>query len=509
MKTLRNILSGKALLLLASLLAGCGAALLLAALLAGCGAATTTPYQRPALNLPAAWQGSKINLASPKDQAALAAAGLSAERLAQDALGFKDPALGRLLAEVLKRNNDLAVAAIKVRRARLTAGLKADALRPTASAEVNGEYSKTLKKGGSDTSHSASGSLAYEVDLWGKLAKERDVAVWEAEATEEDRQSAALSLVATTAELYFQIAYLNQSITLGQASIARGVKTLELAQARYGAGANSSLDTLEAQRNLASLRANQEDLLRQRAAKLTALAVLFDGPPQGVVADPQKLPTATLPKVEEGLPADLLGRRPDLRAAELRLRQALTNVDIERTSYYPTLSLTGTLGSTSSALMEVVKNPVASLLASVTFPFLQWNEMQLNIKITQSEYEQSVVEFRQSLYEALREVEDALSARQYYAAQGMKLSEALESAKKVEKLYEDRYRLGADTMKNWLDAQESRQDTESTLLTNQLNRLVNYLTLYQALGGEPVKPQGQAKRPATTTPSPGLVANRN
>lgn len=485
------------------------ASVVLASLLAGCGAAQTTPYQRPELNLPATWQGAKTGEAGKKDKNEAALAGISPESLASRALGFDDPELGRLLAEALRRNNDLAAAAIKVRQARLAAGLKADALMPSAGVEVSGDYSQNLKDSGNDSSHSASGSLSYEVDLWGKLAKERDMASWEADATEEDRRSAALSLIGTTAELYFQIAYLNESIALGQASIARGVKTLDLAQVRYVSGADSSLDMLEAKRDLASLRANQEDLLRQRAIKRTAMAVLFDGPPVGVVTDPKKLPQGPLPTVQDGLPAEVLSRRPDLRAAELRLRKALANVDVERTSYYPTLSLTGTLGSASSALLEVVNHPVASLLAGVTFPFLQWTEMQLNIKIAQAEYEESVVDFRQTLYEALKEVEDTLASRQYYAAQGIKLQEALDAAKTVEDVYGDRYRLGVETMQVWLDAQESRQGTETSLLDNRLNRLINYVTLYQALGGEPRTSKNETTSAQHTTPSPGLAVSSN
>ena len=312
------------------------------------------------------------------------------------------------------------------------------------------------------------------------------MAQWEAAATEEDLRSTALTLIETTAELYFQIAYLNESIALGHKNIARAHKALELAQVRHRAGADSSLEEMEARRSLASLQANQEDLQRQLAIKRTALAVLFDGSPQGVVGNPQRLPRGPLPTVEEGLPAEVLSRRPDLRAAETRLRKALANVDVTRTSYYPTFSLTGTLGSTSAALVEVVKNPVASLLVGLTFPFLQWNEMQLNVKLAKTQYEQAVVEFRQALYEALKEVEDALSSRQYYAAQGAKLQEALTLAEKVEGTYEIRYRAGAESMQVWLDARANRQEAEASLLQNHLNRLANYLVLCQALGGEPV-----------------------
>ena len=469
-----------------------------ACLLAGCGAAQTN-YHRPKLDLPATWQRTqgKQTLPRGKDTAAQNSnAAILAEihpaALARRALGFNDFELGRLLAAVLQRNNDLAAAAYAVRQARLSAGLRADALMPTLSATLSGDYSRDLSNGHNDTSHGASGSLAYEVDLWGKLAKERDIATWEAAASEDDLRSTALALVGTAAELYFQIAYLNQSIALGRENIALAGKTLELAQVMHQAGASSSLDELEARRSLASLQANQEDLQRQLAVQRTALAILLDGPPQGVVTNPQRLPQGALPTVEEGLPAEILARRPDLRAAETRLRKTLANVEVTRTSYYPTFSLTGTLGSTSAALVEVVQNPVASLLAGMTFPFLQWNEMQLNIKLAQSQYDQAVVNFRQTLYQALKEVQDALSSRQYYAAQGAKLQEAVSLAQQVEVTYETRYRLGADSMQVWLDARATRQDAEASLLANRLNRLVNYLVLYQALGGEPVNQTGES-----------------
>ena len=109
------------------------------------------------------------------------------------------------------------------------------------------------------------------------------------------------------------------------------------------------------------------------------------------------------------MPADLLGRRPDLRAAELRLREALANVDASRASLYPPVTLTGAIGSASPTLSNMLQNPVTSL--GVTLPFLQWNQMQLNIKISKTNYEERVVKFRQALYQAMADVETALSNR--------------------------------------------------------------------------------------------------
>jgi outer membrane protein TolC len=129
-----------------------------------------------------------------------------------------------------------------------------------------------------------------------------------------------------------------------------------------------------------------------------------------IVAERQRLPEGALPAIKAGLPASLLGRRPDLRAAELRLREYLANVDASRASFYPTFTLTGSLGSSSISLEQVLKNPIATLGAGLTLPFLQWNTARLTVAVSQTSYEEAVVNFRQTLYTALSEVENSLAA---------------------------------------------------------------------------------------------------
>lgn len=116
--------------------------------------------------------------------------------------------------------------------------------------------------------------------------------------------------------------------------------------------------------------------------------------------------------------------------------------------------LTGTLGSSSTSLSEVLRNPVAVLATQLALPFLQWNEMRLSVKCSQAEYEEAVVNFRQTLYQALGEVENALSARRMLAEQGASLEQALAAARQVERMYEVRYRAGYVSLKVWLDARK-------------------------------------------------------
>ncbi|MBV5316279.1 MAG: efflux transporter outer membrane subunit [Desulfobulbaceae bacterium] len=445
--------------------------LLLVLLLTGCATQVKTPYQTPAVTLPPAWGQQS-------------AAGTPLQERWWEAFG--DPVLNRLVTEALQRNNDLAAATILVRRAQLQAELADSDQLPSVTVQASTGISRNLGSASNETRNfAASGAVSYEIDLWGKLGSTSDAARWSAQATDEDRASTALALIGTTASLYWQIAYLNQRVTLSQASIDYARRTLELVQLQKAAGAASTLDILEAERNLASQEANQTNLVQQRVEARNALAILFDGPPKPLLTkEPQDLANAGMPEVAAGLPAQLLQRRPDLRAAEARLRVALANTDATRASFYPSINLTGSLGDSSEDLARLLNNPVAALAADLALPFVQWRDMQRTIKISETEYEQAILTFRQTLYNALSDVENSLSARRQLRLQAEKLELTLRTSKQSEELYRIRYQAGGSPLKFWLDAQENRRQAEILLTVNRLSQLQNYITLAKALGGD-------------------------
>ncbi|WP_459617135.1 efflux transporter outer membrane subunit [Bordetella sp. 2513F-2] len=460
-------------------------ALAMALPLGGCGLLDSR-YERPAVQVPPQWtQGLPDDAAQPSGPWWQA---------------FGDPELNRLVGQALARNNDLAAAGVRVRRAQLAAGLARSDLFPLFGGTVDVSRSRNLYGDRQILrSNQAQLTVSYELDLWGRLSRARDAAQWEADATEQDRQSAALSLTGTTAQLYWQIGFINQRLAASTESIAYARRTLELVRAQYAAGGASALEVAEAEQNLSNQQAAHTDLLQQRVEYRNALAILFDGPPDRIVADPQALPRAEPPPVRAGLPADLLGRRPDLRAAELRLRSALAHVDATRLSYYPPITLTGALGTASTALGNLLQDPVGTLGAGLSLPFLQLNSMQLNIDISRADFEERVVTFRQALYQAMADVENALSARTQLTDRARLLAQSLESARRAERLYEVRYRAGAVSLRFWLDAQEQRRNTEIAVAENRLNRLVNQASLYLALGGGdaptvPALPEEQARQ---------------
>ncbi len=394
---------------------------------------------------------------------------------------FGDPNLDRLVEQVLAQNKDLAATAILVRRARLTARLAGDPLLPHLTAAASGEASRADT--GSQNTFSASATVAYEVDLFGRLAATRDAARWEAAATEEDRQAAALSLVGETLQLYWNIGYLNARISSAGQSLAYARDLQRLVQAQKSAGAVSAVEVSEAVLSVQDQVSALSALIQQRVDSRAALTLLLGGGGWPAGGELQTLPKDDLPVLAAGLPADLLSRRPDVRAAELRLREQLAVVQGARSSFYPQISLTGSAGGGSSSLSALLADPVSSLGAGVSLPFLNWNALSLTLKTSKLDQDRAVLLFRQALLNAFIDVDNALSARQQLASQGVALQAALDAATRAERLYGVRYRSGSVALRIWLDAQEARRRAETALLENQQARLVAQAILYQTLGG--------------------------
>jgi outer membrane protein TolC len=189
-----------------------------------------------------------------------------------------------------------------------------------------------------------------------------------------------------------------------------------------------------------------------------------------------------------------------LRAAELRLRKTLSQVDATRAAAYPQFTLTGSVGGSSSELSRVLADPVGTLGAGLLLPFVQWRDVQRNIDISKVDHEVAVRALRQSWYTALSEVDNALASRLRYEQQGERLQVAVSAARDSERLSEARYRAGAVPLKTWLDAQETRRQAENNLALNRFNRLDALITLYQAAGGG-LGEAGAATPSATTATS--------
>ena len=454
-------------------------ALMLSSSLFGCAAVVKTPYQQPNVNMPNNFQNSKA----------------MSQQVHADVYAdqwwtlFGDPQLNQLVNQVLSSNTNLAVAGINLQQARLQAGLAQNKQGPRVSSSISAGHNIELNSG-DDSSRglSLSGGVSYELDLFGKLANQTEATRWEALASEQDLQSTAQSLIATTANLYWQLGYLNERYQIAQQNLASTQKTYELVRTQYRAGAVSGLDLTSAEQAVQSQKATLSQIEQQRVEARTALAVLLHMPVQQLnIQEPARLPRIGLPSIAAGLPADLLARRPDLQAAELRLRKSLATKDATKASYYPSISLTGNLGSSSTSLSNLLQNPALTLGASLSLPFLQYNDMKKDLAISDLDYEKSILQYRQTLYQAFADVENALSARTELNQQVALQERNVQLAEKTERLTEVRYRNGAIALKNLLDAQATTRNAQISLVQTKQSQYNAYVTLMQALGGSPIK----------------------
>ncbi|WP_180042017.1 MULTISPECIES: efflux transporter outer membrane subunit [unclassified Acinetobacter] len=454
-------------------------AFILGSSLVGCAAVVKTPYEAPATQIPTQFQNAKA----------------ISQQVHADTYAdqwwtlFNDAQLNQLVNQVLAANTDLAVAGINLQQARLQAGLAKNKQGPRVSSSVSTGHNFDLNSGDdSSKGVSLSGGVSYEVDLFGRLASQTEAAKWEALATEQDLQATAQSLIATTANLYWQLGYLNERYSIAQKNLASTQKTYDLVKVQYKAGAVSGLDLTQAEQSVQSQKATLSQIAQQKVETRTALAVLLHQPVQQLnIAEPQRLPRIALPTIAAGLPAELLSRRPDLQASELRLRKALANKDATKASYYPSISLTGSLGSSSTSLSNLLQNPALALGASLSLPFLQYNDMKKDLAISDLDYEKAIIQYRQTLYQAFADVENALSNRTELSQQVVLQERNVQLAEKTERLTEVRYRNGAIALKNLLDAQETTRNARLSLVQTKQSQYNTYVTLMQALGGSPIK----------------------
>nr|WP_261281436.1 efflux transporter outer membrane subunit [Serratia fonticola] len=446
-------------------------AILLPLLLSGCGALTKSDYQRPMLSVPAEWrvQDTGSGYLQHTDHW-------------WD--NFEDPQLSMLIGRALTSNNDLAIAGIQLQQARLAAGLTDTNLTPDVSVTGSANNNKNLRNNTTPKeSYSTTLSLSYELDLWGKLARAREQAQWQVEATEQDRQNTALTLIGNTAQYYWQIANLNQQIKQQQAGLEISQQTLALVQSRYASGAAGQLDLLQAKQSLLNRENTYRTLQQQREENRNALAILFNRSPTDRQAERRSLDINQDVPIAKVLPVEVIARRPDVKAAEGRLRAALAGSDVERLSFYPSLSLAASLGSASSIFSQWFSNPVRTLGANAALPFVQWNTVQLTIEKSDLDVKQAAIVFRSQVYNALADVDNAMSQRLSYQQQKINQQQNLQLSQQRLVLARSQYQAGAVSFQSLLDAEDDLLTIETNLSDLQYNYLNATMKLWLALGG--------------------------
>ena len=432
-----------------------------AALITGCTLGPT--YERPAVELPAHWTESP-----PKGVKAPAARWWTM---------YDDPALERLVEEAFASNQDLALATARVDEARALSQIADSRRVPAVDASFERDRVRLSERSPiplppsaiENNSYRAQLNVAYEVDLWGRLRSASNAARAELLASEANRETVRIALTTEVVRAYFALVAFDAQVEATRRSLALRGEGLALQKVRRDAGLINEFTLRQLEAEVAAARAQLPALEANRTAQELALAVLLGRSPRAIMEGAverragQGEPAA--PVVPEGLPSDLLLRRPDVVSAEQLLIANNARIAEARAALFPRIGLSGYLGSESTALSDLFSGPAAiwSLGFALAQPIFQGGRLLAEVDAVKARERQAVAQYQKTLQEAFREVRQALNTQ-------VKAREVFEAESVRTVALEEALRLARIRYQNGLLSQLEVLDSERNLLQAELNR---------------------------------------
>ncbi|MDB5434046.1 MAG: heavy metal efflux outer membrane protein CzcC family [Phenylobacterium sp.] len=451
-----------------------------AALLAGCSLAP--PYAPPATPIaPAFKEQGPWTPAAPAD----------AQPRGQWWAMFSDPVLDDLEARAEKANPGLAAAVAAYDQARALAAQARAGLAPEIDGGATAQRTRRsdnapLRVGGPDqySNNQVGVSLAYEIDLWGRLRNLARSAGDRAQASEADLRSMRLSLQADLAEDYLSLRGLDSQLRLLQATVAAYARALELTQILHNGGNATGLDVARAQTQLSTAKAQLADVAAQRALMEHAIAALV-----GESASTFNLaPVETAlpqPRVAVSAPSTLLQRRPDIAAAERRAAAANADLGVARAALFPSLTLDGSAGwqNAGGASLLTAPNSFWMIGPQLVGAIFDGGRRKAGVQAARAAFDQASADYRGVVLNAFRDVEDQMALANRLAAEAKDQTDAVTAARRTEELADIRYRQGVATYLDVVTAQTAALTAEQAAIQLTTRRLQASVNLTRALGG--------------------------
>jgi NodT family efflux transporter outer membrane factor (OMF) lipoprotein len=428
---------------------------------------------------------------------------------------FGDPVLDGLIEEAYHNNFSLQVAAARILQAQAQLNVEIGELFPQQQAlggavQHERQSQATLLAPGLDPILDTSQfglSASWELDFWGKYRRaiEADRAAMLASVAAYD--SALVSLTAGVASTYLNIRTLQQRIHVAQDNLHTQQESLRIARAQFEAGETSELDVQQALTQLAQTQAQIPGLENSLRADKDSLAVLLGITPEamdarlGAQVDIPSAPAA----VADGMPKDLLRRRPDVRQAELSAAAQSAAIGVAKANLYPSFSLTGSFGFVGTNVRNGSigdlfnwDNRAATAGASFVFPIFNYGRIVNSVRVQDAEFQQAVLNYQNTVLQAQQEVEDARAAFAAARASLGTLTDAAQSARRSTELAIVRYKEGASDYTTVLSAEQQQLQVEDGLASARGSVPLAVVSLYRALGGGWQLREGDNLLPAAT-----------
>ena len=463
-----------------------------ALVLAGC-INLAPDYERPEAPVAQAWpEGESYKLSEVKREA-----------LPEWRDFICDEKLRRVIELALANNRDLRMAAYNVEMARAQYGISRSELFPTVAAvaqetaQRTPETLSTRLDGTANTTHQYSAQLAmtsFELDFFGRVRNLEEQALQSYLQTQDAQRSAQSTLIAEVAMAWLTLGADEAQLKLQQETLRTQEESFRLVEASYKYGAVSQLDLEQARQTVAAARAAIASYVRAVAQDRNALELLVGAKiDEGLMPDGISL-QATLPaSLPEGLPSEVLLNRPDVMQAERGMLAANAQIGAARAAFFPSVSLTGGVGSGSMRLSDLFasNSTVWTFSPNVNIPIFTGGLNLSNLRLAEATQKRAVASYEQTIQAAFREVADALAMEGTIESELQARAEYAQAAAMAYKLSESRYKQGAAAYTEVLDAQRTKVAAEQTYIASQLSRATSLVTLYKVLGGGSVLAQSE------------------
>jgi len=472
-------------------------------LLASAGCTFIPRYERPATPVPATFPSHENadSSGSPASAPAASAHPASATTVASDIASndfFAEARLKRLIQLALENNRDLRIAVLNVEQNRAEYGITRSAVFPTV--QANGSYARQSTSLATGTSGVAAGNStftssswsagagisAYELDLFGRVRSQTAQALEQYFATEEARRAAQVILVGEVATQYFTLRQAQEQLQLARVTLEAVQASYALNKATFDAGQSNELDLRQSEGQVETSQLNLQIYQRQVTEARHALELLLGAPlPADLPAEQPFSDTGLVAEVPPGLPSDLVERRPDILQAEHSLKAANANIGVARAAFFPTISLTGSAGFSSSQLSSLFKagSREWSFAPQVSVPIFTGGKNRAQLESARAGERIQVATYEKAIQSAFREVADALIEVETYSRQIEIENALIKTQQRRLELATLRYRQGEDTYLSELTAQQDLYTAQQGLLQAQFNKLAGQIALYRALGG--------------------------
>lgn len=405
---------------------------------------------------------------------------------------YGDAELNALVERLNVSNQNLAASEAQYRQARaLVRGARAafypslsSSAGATRSSQGNGTTNTNSSTSGVSKSYDLSLNATWELDIWGKLRRSLESSRAGFEASAADLAALKLSLQAEMVQNYLQLRVLDDQQRLLDATVAAYARSLKLTENQYNAGIVPKSDVSQALTQLKSTQAQAIDLKWQRAQLEHAIAVLIGVPPSELsIAVREQLPT--LPEIPVALPSQLLERRPDVAAAERRVMAANAEIGVAEAAWYPDLSISASGGYRGSSFADWIDLPNRfwSLGPQLALTLFDGGARSAELERSEAVYDQTVAQYRQSVLDSFREVEDYLVQLRVLQDEAVVQQEALAAARESLRLIENQYRAGTVDFNSVVNVQATALSNERSSLSLLGNRLITSVQLIAALGG--------------------------